>query len=80
MSPAAEHRSRGLESRRRIVRFPDHAGPVELGRREIRERHEEPVHLDDLAAFDDLGADPFPFEPRGNDAIGQLHPSMLPCG
>jgi hypothetical protein len=80
MSSATEHGPSGFQGPLSILRFPDHPGPVQLGRRQVRERDEEPVHLDDLAPFDHLGPDPFSFEPGGHDAIGKLHPRMLPRG
>ena len=80
MSPAAEHRARGLQCRRSIVRISDHAGPVQLRRRKVRERDEEPTHLEDLASLDHLGADALTLEARGSDPIGEVHPRMLPRG
>ena len=62
----------------RVVGFSDHARPVQLGRREVREGDEEPVYLEDLATLDDLGAHAFAFESRGDDAFGEVHPRMLP--
>ena len=78
MSPATEHRPRGLQRRRRIVRISDHAGPVQLRRRKVRKRDEEPVHLEDLASLDDFGADALTLEARGDDPVGEVHPRMLP--
>ena len=79
MPARTEDRAGGLQSGGRVVGLPDHPRPVQLGHRKVGERDEEPIHLDYLAALDDLRANAFALQARVHDAVGEVHHGMVPA-